>query len=153
MKIIKKLCTYFIKQDEKTDSLIASLQLEKFSLQGEIMQLKKELKESKTNKLPVTKFDDTNDEPTDLAEFDSYAGRVANFAEEILFLKLKNKIADARSQLSDPNQVMFGTMNQTRGEYDWFIRGIESGYWSIYEWCMQMHAYRLRKLQEEENNN
>lgn len=152
MKFLKKLRLIF-EGELVEQSKFTEVSLENIRLNIELVKANKNLFETRQNRLPIGGVDETISEPSDEKEYASYAGRVSNFADEILFKKLKNKIGDVRQQLADPNQVVTNTFNMPREQYDWYLRGMESAYWSLHEWCVQMGAYKLRALQEKENNN
>lgn len=82
----------------------------------------------------VAGFDDLSHEPTGKKEREQYAGRVAEFHQDILGVKLRTSVAEIREMLAAVGRPP-ELHHMTREQYDFFLRGMEAGMWKIHDWA------------------
>lgn len=100
-------------------------------------------------KLPVAGFDSTDCEPSDTVAREEYVKNVDFFYDAVMKDKLKTSIADIREMLS--NVHVANGLNMQRGEYDFFLRGMETFAWKMNEWATTLQGERRQILQDKEN--
>jgi hypothetical protein len=119
------------------------LRAEKILVETEVDSLSQEnqiLKEKlKAREIPVAGFDSTEPEPADLGERKQYCADISVFYDNILGIKLKMGVAEVRELIARMNRLPMAE-NMSRSEYDFFLRGTESAYWNIHDWCIQRKA-------------
>jgi len=120
-------------------------------LEKEIDLLKEINKFSKQKKieLKVVGFDDNDCEPSDPIAREEYVKDVDYFYDKVLKSKLKTSVADIREMLS--NVHIPDGLNMRRGEFDFYLRGMESMAWKMNEWATILQAERRADLQDKEN--
>jgi len=101
--------------------------------------------------IPIAGFDDLTYEPIDAENRQGYIERVDEFYTDILQKKLYVSISQLRELYGNAYMESLG-VNVSRGEYDWFTRGMEAGLFKIDEWCNTLKSERASILQENENN-
>ena len=158
--MFKKLYRSFIDRQKLYDDYVETIAKlttqtsENFTLLWEVEQLENSmqaLKKSQKGTFKVADLDFIDDTPEDTDAFKAYAGRVGEFYEDIMDQKLRDNIAKTRGQMADVVKIP-QVQTDTRGEYDWFLRGMEAAFWSMREWGTEMSAQRKIDLQEAENN-
>lgn len=88
--------------------------------------------------IPTVGFDDTHVEPQDTKSRRQYCADVKVFYDNILNSKIKNAVAETRHLLSNVRMDENMPSHMTRSEYDYFVRGMEAGFWAINDWAIHL---------------
>jgi len=148
-----KIKTYFVsraKYDKMRENFETILDLNE-ELQAELVLQRKLNKFGAPKKieLNVVGFDDNDCEPSEPAAREEYIKDVDYFYDKVLKSKLKTSVADIREMLS--NVHIPDGLNMRRGEFDFYLRGMESMAWKMSEWATNLQAERRADLQDKEN--
>ena len=139
----KKLISYLLGNEIELlllqkDAEIKGYQIEIINLENERDNLYVKVQKNKKREVPVAGFDDLSAEPQDTKERRQYCADVQVFYDNILHSKIKNAVAETRHLLSNVNKDENMPSNMSRSEYDFFVRGMEAGFWAINDWAVRL---------------